>query len=133
MSFQMCRTVYELSPSTLSEFVKSNKTVIKIAQTYFYLILRWTYFLSHGYISMTSLLTHFFSHPLGIGYARIILCIWAFYYSFTDCFMFFFLYGLSAALDMADGHAARLMGQSMPLICAFPTLDCFTLRRVWLL
>eukprot|EP00211_Chloroparvula_japonica_P015259 CAMPEP_0119126098 /NCGR_PEP_ID=MMETSP1310-20130426/5149_1 /TAXON_ID=464262 /ORGANISM="Genus nov. species nov., Strain RCC2339" /LENGTH=210 /DNA_ID=CAMNT_0007116233 /DNA_START=87 /DNA_END=719 /DNA_ORIENTATION=- len=49
--------------------------------------------------------------PNIIGYARIVLAIAAFYYAMDDYMMFFALYGLSAALDMLDGLAARYFDQ----------------------
>lgn len=50
-----------------------------------------------------------------LGYFRIIFAILAFYYAFSDCYTFFILYGLSAALDMADGYAARYYNQCISL------------------
>ena len=57
-----------------------------------------------------SIVSHICFFP---GYARIIFAIWAFYYSYTDPYNFFFMYGLSAALDMADGYAARYFNQCL--------------------
>ena len=60
------------------------------------------------------------SHICISGYARVVFGIWAFYYSFTDYQCFFFMYGLSAALDMADGYAARYFDQCLiSLPCFF--------------
>ena len=42
---------------------------------------------------------------------RIVLAIIAFYVITENYTLFFFLYGLSAALDMADGYAARYFDQ----------------------
>mmetsp|Transcript_29781 Transcript_29781/g.41135 ORF Transcript_29781/g.41135 Transcript_29781/m.41135 type:complete len:212 (+) Transcript_29781:121-756(+) len=53
----------------------------------------------------------YFYVPNIIGYMRIVLAIIAFYVITENYTLFFFLYGLSAALDMADGYAARYFDQ----------------------
>jgi len=54
----------------------------------------------------------YFFVPNIIGYARIVFAILSFYYIYTSFELFFIYYSLSAALDMADGFAARALGQS---------------------
>ncbi|PRP81649.1 hypothetical protein PROFUN_01156 [Planoprotostelium fungivorum] len=53
--------------------------------------------------------------PNLIGYTRIIFAILAFYFIKTDYILFFVFYALSAILDMADGHAARMLNQCSKL------------------
>jgi CDP-diacylglycerol--inositol 3-phosphatidyltransferase len=53
----------------------------------------------------------YFFVPNLIGYTRIVLAIISFAYSFTSYKVFFVCYGLSAWLDIADGHAARHFDQ----------------------
>lgn len=50
--------------------------------------------------------------PNLIGYARVILMIASFFFAFHRFEVFLGLYWLSFLLDAADGHAARLLGQS---------------------
>jgi len=54
----------------------------------------------------------YFYVPNLIGYARIIFAVMSFYYVYTSFELFFWYYSLSAALDMADGYAARALGQT---------------------
>eukprot|EP01111_Echinosteliopsis_oligospora_P000456 TRINITY_DN1048_c0_g1_i1.p1 TRINITY_DN1048_c0_g1~~TRINITY_DN1048_c0_g1_i1.p1 ORF type:complete len:215 (+),score=32.94 TRINITY_DN1048_c0_g1_i1:104-748(+) len=49
--------------------------------------------------------------PNIIGYSRVILTILSFVFVWDDYRLFFLCYSTSAFLDMADGHAARLLGQ----------------------
>jgi len=49
--------------------------------------------------------------PNIIGYARILFTTIAFYYAYDDYVKFFILYSISELLDIADGHAARYLGQ----------------------
>ncbi|EAL65018.1 hypothetical protein ACTFIW_007221 [Dictyostelium discoideum] len=49
--------------------------------------------------------------PNIIGYFRVIFAILAFKYSHDEYVKFFVFYAISALLDMADGHAARLLNQ----------------------
>ncbi|KAF2070013.1 hypothetical protein CYY_008670 [Polysphondylium violaceum] len=49
--------------------------------------------------------------PNIIGYFRVLFAILAFMYSHDDFIKFFVFYAISALLDMADGHAARLLNQ----------------------
>jgi len=49
--------------------------------------------------------------PNIIGYSRILFTTIAFYYAYDDYIKFFILYSISELLDMADGHAARYLGQ----------------------
>eukprot|EP01087_Luapelamoeba_hula_P012728 TRINITY_DN357_c0_g1_i1.p1 TRINITY_DN357_c0_g1~~TRINITY_DN357_c0_g1_i1.p1 ORF type:complete len:228 (-),score=34.12 TRINITY_DN357_c0_g1_i1:111-794(-) len=50
--------------------------------------------------------------PNLIGYGRVISAIIAFWVCFDSPLLFIFLYGVSAALDAVDGHAARHFNQS---------------------
>ncbi|CAJ0931324.1 unnamed protein product, partial [Mesorhabditis belari] len=54
----------------------------------------------------------FLFYPNLIGYARIVLAIWAFWVMNHAPLQAVFLYGLSAALDAFDGWAARTYNQS---------------------
>jgi len=54
----------------------------------------------------------YFFVPNLIGYSRIIFAILAFYYCNDRYELFFIFYALSAILDMADGYAARALGQA---------------------
>ena len=49
--------------------------------------------------------------PNLIGYARVILLVFSWFYALTDPVKFSIYYGLSYALDMADGFAARMLNQ----------------------
>jgi CDP-diacylglycerol--inositol 3-phosphatidyltransferase len=53
----------------------------------------------------------YFFWPNLIGYSRIVLAAAAFAFAFESFQLFFFFYAASAALDMADGHAARYFNQ----------------------
>jgi len=54
----------------------------------------------------------YFFVPNLIGYTRIIFAVAAFYYCYDNYVAFFTFYALSAILDMADGYAARALGQA---------------------
>lgn len=54
----------------------------------------------------------FFKLMILIGYTRIILLVIALHNALVDYRTFFICYSLSQVLDMADGYAARALGQT---------------------
>lgn len=54
----------------------------------------------------------YFFIPNLIGYIRILLVIWAFYYCFEQHYLFIALYSVSQLLDVFDGYTARYFRQA---------------------